>query len=101
MTDHAIAWQAQSLLLDYPCPQLSGHLSLLREVTATLSGPVGAPLSRFLDHLATTSLERLAADYVATFDHHKRFTLYLTYFTHGDTRERGTALLRFTHAYLA
>jgi len=43
----------------------------------------------------------LAADYVATFDHRKRFSPYLTYFAYGDTRKRGMALLRFKHAYRA
>ncbi|HKS47744.1 MAG TPA: nitrate reductase molybdenum cofactor assembly chaperone [Amycolatopsis sp.] len=101
MTPHAMAWQTQSLLLDYPDPNLLDRLPLLREVTRVLPGPVGAPLSGFLDHLEHTPLPDVAADYVATFDHRKRGSLYLTYYTYGDTRKRGMALLRFTHAYRA
>jgi len=93
------AWQAQSLLLSYPDDTLRGHLPLLRKVIRTLPGAVGEPLSAFLDHVESTPLLELAVDYVATFDHRKRFSPYLTYFAYGDTRKRGMALLRFKHAY--
>jgi nitrate reductase molybdenum cofactor assembly chaperone NarJ/NarW len=97
----AVGWQAQSLLLGYPDEELLGRRPLLRAATRTLPGPVGAPLDAFLDHLDRTPLTELAADYVATFDHRKRFSPYLTYFAYGDTRKRGMALLRFKHAYRA
>jgi nitrate reductase delta subunit len=97
----AAAWQAQSLLLDYPDEELIGRLDLLRRVAPTLDGPVRGPLQRFLDHVARTPLARLAADYVATFDHQKRCCLYLTYYGHGDTRKRGLALLSLKQTYAA
>lgn len=99
-----IAWQAQSLLLDYPTDELLEHLPLLREVAAKggpLTRAVREPLATFLRHVEHTPLGDLAADYVATFDHRKRFSPYLTYFSYGDTRKRGMALLRFQHAYRA
>ena len=40
-------------------------------------------------------------DYVETFDLRRRCCPYLTYYAFGDTRKRGMALLRFTHAYRA
>lgn len=95
------AWQAQSLLLAYPDEKLRRNLDLLSAVAATLPPPVGDPLGRFLGHARTSSLFELAADYVATFDHRKRFSPYLTYFAYGDTRKRGVALLRFKQAYRA
>lgn len=95
----AIAWQTQSLLMSYPDEQLLDRQPLLRAVTRSLPAPLGAPLHTFLDHLDATPLTELAADYVATFDHRKRFSPYLTYFAYGDTRKRGMALLRFKHAY--
>ncbi|TNC20485.1 nitrate reductase molybdenum cofactor assembly chaperone [Amycolatopsis alkalitolerans] len=98
---NATAWQAQSLLLDYPAPALPERMPLLREVARGLPEPVGAPLVSFLDHCAATPLSILAEDYVATFDHRKLGSLYLTYYSYGDTRKRGMALLRFTHAYRA
>ncbi|MGY1946818.1 nitrate reductase molybdenum cofactor assembly chaperone [Nocardia asiatica] len=100
-THRVLAWQAQSLLMSYPDRQLTGRLPLLREVSATLPSALGTPIRAFLDHAETTDPVDLAADYVATFDHHKRFSPYLTYFSHGDTRKRGVALLRFKHIYRA
>jgi len=96
-----IAWQIQSLLLGYPDAELLDRRPLLRAAVPELPGAVGAPLSDFLDHLDRTPLSSLAADYVATFDHRRRFSPYLTYFAYGDTRKRGMALLRFKHAYRA
>ena len=97
----AWAWQAQSLLLGYPDEQLTGRLDLLHRVAAALDGPVGTPLRRFLDHAGRTPPSELAADYVATFDHRKRCCLYLTYYAHGDTRNRGMALLALKRTYAA
>ncbi|GGS28466.1 nitrate reductase molybdenum cofactor assembly chaperone [Actinokineospora fastidiosa] len=95
----ATAWQVQSLLMGYPDPPLLERLPLLSAAVTTLPDAIGAPLRTTLDHLARTPLTELAADYVATFDHRRRFSPYLTYFTYGDTRKRGMALLRFKHAY--
>jgi len=95
------AWQVQSLLMSYPDSELLDRMPLLRAAVATLPRPVGGPLDAFLDHVAATTVTDLQADYVATFDHRKRFSPYLTYFAYGDTRKRGMALLRFKHAYRA
>ena len=43
----------------------------------------------------------LAARYVETFDLRRRASLHLTYYAHGDTRERGMALLRLKKLYRA
>jgi nitrate reductase delta subunit len=98
---HAPAWQAASLLLTYPDDQLVDRLDLLRSVAAAQDVRVGGPLRRFLDHVAATAPDDLAADYVATFDHRRRCCLFLTYYAHGDTRRRGIALLRLKHTYAA
>lgn len=95
------AWQVQSLLLGYPDDELIGRSDMLHAVVARLDEPVGTPLRRFLDHLTGTPLAQLAADYVATFDHRKRCCPYLTYYAHGDTRNRGMALLRLKQTYAA
>lgn len=95
----AHAWQAHSLLLGYPDEELFEHIPLLRRVAAGQPAPIGEPLVRFLDHLANSPRTDLAADYVATFDHRKRGCLYLTYYAHGDTRNRGVALLSMKQAY--
>ncbi|GAT83800.1 nitrate reductase [Streptomyces sp. F-3] len=98
---HPCAWQTQSLLLAYPDEQFPQHLSLARRVAPALPARVRAPLLRFTDHAGHTPADDLAAAYVATFDHHKRCCLYLTYYAHGDTRRRGIALLRLKRTYAA
>lgn len=97
--EQALALQTASLLMAYPDGQLIDRLPLLQSVAERLPEPARTPLRRLLDHLAATPLERLQADYTETFDLRRRCCLYLTYFSHGDTRQRGMALLRFSHAY--
>jgi nitrate reductase delta subunit len=95
----AVAWQAQSLLLAYPDDQLLAHANLARKVLDSLPRKVADPLAGFLDHIDATPLLDLATDYVATLDHKKRCSLFLTYYAHGDTRNRGVALLRLKQTY--
>jgi len=85
--------------LGYPDEALLARVALLRVAAARLPAAVSDPMMAFLTHLEVTALPELAADYVATFDHQRRCCLYLTYFQHGDTRNRGMALLRFKTAY--
>ena len=94
-------WALLSFLLRYPDPAIAAAGPELRAEIAELpSGPVRAALERFMvgwtdDHTA------LAARYVQTFDLRRRATLELTYYAHGDTRERGMALLRLKKLYRA
>jgi nitrate reductase delta subunit len=94
-----LAWQSASLLIGYPDQALLERAPLLRQVSDRLPQPVGVPLRRFLDHLGSRPLTELAAEYVETFDHRRRACLFLTYFSTGDTRKRGVALLSFKQAY--
>lgn len=93
------AWQAVSLLIDYPTETMAGQLGLLRRVVQGLPSAVADPLGAFLDHVESAPLEQLQRDYVATFDHTRKCCLYLTYFSYGDTRRRGVALVQFKQAY--
>lgn len=95
----ADTWQLCSLLLDYPDEALVERLPLLRESAATLTPPLAEPLGRFLDHVAATDLGVLQQDYVDTFDVTRKCALHLTYFLHGDTRNRGVALVQFKQLY--
>lgn len=98
---HVLAdtWQLVSLLLDYPDESLLERLPMLRSVVADLPDPQRGPLSAYLDTVAGTSLGELQEDYVDTFDVTRKCSLHLTYFTHGDTRKRGVALVEFRQAY--
>lgn len=88
----AAAFQAAALCLEYPDESLLAALPLLR-ATRTVD--------EFLDHVEGTPLPQLQAAYVDTFDLRRRCCLYLSYYTFGDTRKRGLALLQFTAAYRA
>jgi len=94
-----LAWQSASLMLGYPDEELLARLPLLRDTAARLPATISEPMTAFLDHVRATPLPELSADFVSTFDHQRRCCLYLTYFEHGDTRNRGVALLRFKTAY--
>jgi nitrate reductase molybdenum cofactor assembly chaperone NarJ/NarW len=96
-----LAWQSSSLLLGYPDEELLARVPLLREAAGQLPPPVAGPLGTFLAYLGSTPLPVAAEAYVATFDHQKRCCPYLTWFVHGDTRNRGVALLRFKSTYRA
>ncbi|VXA93284.1 nitrate reductase molybdenum cofactor assembly chaperone [Aeromicrobium sp. 9AM] len=99
-TQLTIAWQSVSLLLDYPDDQMLGRAGLIRDATQQLSPVIAESIRDFLDHLESTPLSELQADYVETFDNRRRCNLFLTYFAHGDTRKRGMALLRFKQIYI-
>lgn len=76
-------------------------LPSLRAATATLPDRFGGPLGLTLSYLDSNELSTVAAHYVSTFDLRRKCCLYLTYYTHGDTRRRGQALLRFRQLYRA
>lgn len=95
----ADSWQVVSLLLDYPDDVLLDRIPVLQQVVGELPGPVAEPLERLLTHLASTPLGTLQRDYVETFDVTRKCCLHLSYFTHGDTRKRGVALVQFKQAY--
>ena len=95
-----LVWQSASLLLDYPSDALLGRLDTIRAAADLLPRGIGDSLRTVVDHLARTPMTELQAEYVETFDTRRRCNLFLTYFAHGDTRQRGLALLRFKQTYL-
>ncbi len=97
----AVAHKAASLLLGYPDQHLFDQLPTITNATATLPRDLSRPLGLFLDHLASSTPTAAQQDYVATFDLRPRCCLYLTWWTHGDTRERGKALVGFKDIYRA
>ena len=94
-----IVWQSVSLLLDYPDEVLVERVPLLRAVVAELPDAQQEPLTEFLDTLEGGDVGALQREYVDTFDVTRKCSLHLTYFSHGDTRRRGVALVEFKQAY--
>lgn len=100
MTDsRAVTAKAASLLLRYPDAEVIEALPTLRAAVVALPSRLAEPLAVVTDHLAAGRSGELASRYVETFDFRRRCCLYLTYYTHGDTRARGEALVRFAAAY--
>jgi nitrate reductase delta subunit len=99
--DPPAPWALLSYLLRYPDAEVAAAGDMLvAEVAALPGGRLRDALERFM---ATWTADQtaLAARYVETFDLRRRATLELTYYAHGDTRERGMALLRLKKLYRA
>lgn len=97
--DRARVLQAAALCLGYPDDAMLAELPLLAQAAAAAPTCARKPLQRFVEHVSAADARTLTRDYVDTFDLRRRCCLYLTYYSHGDTRKRGTALVRFTTAY--
>jgi nitrate reductase molybdenum cofactor assembly chaperone NarJ/NarW len=93
-------WALMSFALRYPDPAVVDARDAMADAMAALpGGPVREALERFLDGW-TGDPTTLAARYVETFDLRRRASMHLTYYAHGDTRERGMALLRLKRLYM-
>jgi nitrate reductase delta subunit len=91
-----------SVLLSYPSEEIVAGRDEIASAAARLpSGRTRSAISRFVAHLLDLSPMALQQEYVETFDLQKRSSLYLTFFTHGDTRKRGQELLRLKRLYRA
>ncbi len=98
---HRVVWQAASLLLTYPDGGHRARLELVDELCAHLPVEQAAPLRTAAASLRALPEMVAAQTYVDTFDLRRHSTLLLTYWTDGDTRNRGMAMLAFTDAYRA
>lgn len=91
-----------SLLLQYPSEELLEARPAIGETIAELPrSPVRQGVERFFAWFGSASGVELQQQYVETFDLQKRSSPYLTFYTHGDTRKRGLALLRLKRLYAA
>lgn len=98
--DWRVTHQVAAWCLGYPDENLFGRLSLMRaaldeqEPTAASRG-----LLRFLEHAETVDRAELAQHYTDVFDLSRKRTLYLSYWSSGDTRQRGAVLAEFKQLY--
>ncbi len=93
------AWQCISLLLSYPDDSVRDALPAILRASAGLPEAYGAPINRLAAWLESAPDTDIA--YVETFDNTRKCALHLTYFTCGDTRKRGVALVRLKQTYRA
>ncbi len=99
--DMAVTRLAASWLLWYPDECLLERLPDIRVAVSELPAVTRDPLMAFLGWLGEHDPLDVAREYVTTFDMRRKACPYLTYWTHGDTRNRGMAILHFKQAYLA
>ncbi len=92
-------WQVTSLLLDYPSDELYEALPTIRRACVGLPTELGEPLLRLVRYLDETDLHTVRSTYVDTFDTTRKCALHLTYYSFGDTRKRGIALVQFKQAF--
>ncbi|HZE14676.1 MAG TPA: nitrate reductase molybdenum cofactor assembly chaperone, partial [Mycobacterium sp.] len=85
--------------LAYPDNQHAERLDTVERLLAAADGRPADLLARTLAALRATDPLTAAANYVETFDMRRRATMYLTYWTGGDTRNRGRQMLRFATVY--
>jgi nitrate reductase delta subunit len=81
-------------LLDYPDDTLASVEAAGLEPDAARSAVEG-----FLGSVAEVELRALEREYVETFDFDRRASLYLTFHTYGDRRQRGLELVRLKRRY--
>lgn len=91
-----------SLLLSYP---EADWLAALPELEAALvaeadvNGEAAAPLSPLFDLLRQSKLIELQENYVATFDRNPSHSLHLFEHIHGESRDRGSAMIDLLEEY--
>lgn len=87
-----------SALLSYPEPEL---LDALGEVESALAGHPDAEetLQPLIAYLATNGLIAVQENYVATFDRNRSHSLHLFEHVHGESRDRGQAMVDLLDTY--
>ncbi len=98
--ERAVVFKVASALLGYP--DAASHAARPHLATAVdhlSDSSTRNELRRFVDWAERTDPTVAAAHYVETFDLRRRCCLYLTYYTDGDTRKRGMALLALKDRY--
>ncbi len=88
-----------SSLLVYPEKEFMARRVELESLAKKLDPEWGQPLLEFLEETFTMTLDELQKHYVEIFDMRRRCSLFLTSWTHGDTRNRGMALIYFKEKY--
>jgi nitrate reductase delta subunit len=88
-----------SALLMYPDEKFTERREALGKISQDIGGPAGDYLLKFFDATNEMTLDEIQKHYVEIFDMRRRCSLFLTSWTHGDTRNRGMALLHFKEIY--
>jgi len=98
----SLTLRALARLLSYPDRDLLSHLGELREVLhgeRALSASRIAELEAFMNTLARTDALESEAAYVELFDRGRATSLHLFEHVHGDSRDRGPAMIDLAQTY--
>ncbi|MEO8529122.1 MAG: nitrate reductase molybdenum cofactor assembly chaperone [Pseudolysinimonas sp.] len=96
-----IVHMAASILLDYPEPNRRGQFEQVAVAVASLPSEIADEFAAFLTAASGMSQGALEAHFTTIFDQKRKCCPYLSYYTTGDTRKRGMALVSFVEAYRA
>jgi len=100
-SERRIVHMAASVLLDYPHPERRQHYDVIAESISALPAPIRTDFERFLEAAAALDQQQLETHFTNIFDMKRKCCPYLTYYSTGDTRKRGMALVSFIEAYRA
>ncbi len=92
-------FKALSALLNYPSAELQEAVGDIRRVLTEERQVPTDTLAPLLSRLREIDLFELQADYVDLFDRTPRLSLYLFEHIHGDSRERGRAMVDLHRLY--
>ncbi|MCR9215482.1 MAG: nitrate reductase molybdenum cofactor assembly chaperone [Proteobacteria bacterium] len=90
------------LLLSYPTEELQDNMRSLSAVLAAenlLPSKLQRALINFIDRLASRNLLKAQEDYVSLFDRGRGCSLYLFEHIHGESRDRGQAMVDLIDHY--
>lgn len=94
--------KAIALLMDYPGPQVQRHAEELIgviEAETRLDAATREALTALVREIQDTDLIALQADYVALFDRSRALSLHLFEHVHGESRDRGQAMVHLHEIY--
>ncbi|MEX2523847.1 MAG: nitrate reductase molybdenum cofactor assembly chaperone [Gammaproteobacteria bacterium] len=102
--DTGLKWplKAAARLLHYPDGELQEHMEQVLEVLLVrpeLNNEDRARLEQYGECRRQSDLFELQAEYVETFDRSKKVSLYLFEHVHGESRDRGPAMVELSNAY--
>jgi nitrate reductase delta subunit len=98
----AVTYRALSRLLSYPEASLQAEARLCVEAILSeglLPERISGSLGKLADHIADADLYDLQAAYVDLFDRTRSVSLHLYEHVHGESRERGPAMVGLVELY--
>ena len=99
---NSLTFRVLAACLEYPGDALIESLDEARELVQgerALRGETRERLLRFLDYLGSRDLLSLQENYVALFDRGRATSLHLFEHVHGESRERGQAMIDLKQMY--